>query len=280
MKFNVKKATELLCHTEFLIQDHDNRSQFYGIFKPSGSNPDALAFYIASPVFGSKIRGTYTFTAGSNFTMYKMEFDLYKKEWERTSTVISWKDIIEKDDTKEKEMKEEKDMKLDDAWKDCVINKDNAWTVNDQIKVGDTIYRIKSDTIDIKGNMTIAYTSYYNMMHVEFDTTSGGTDSINIEITPDMRVFKTDSQNDPGILVQHHDAKFNPELRVGKLYHVTNSNFQYMIHVKSITDDSIDVDIIETIRGLDNKSLLILTDKTFDITNDITKLLEYKFKEI
>ena len=274
MRFDVKKAKDLLCDTIFLVRDHDNQFQFCGILKPS--KPDELTFYIVCPADVSKIRGTYAFPVGSNFTMYKMEFDLYKKEWEYTSTAISWKDIIEKDDTKEEEMKEEKDMKLDDAWKDCVINKDNAWTVNDQIKVGDTIYRIKSDTIDIKGKMTIAYTSYYNMMHVEFNTTSGGTDSINIEITPDMWVFKTDSQNDPGILVQHHDAKFNPELRVGKLYHVTNSDFQYMIHVKSITDDSIGVDIIETIRGLDNKSLLILTDKTFDIA----KLLEYKFKEI
>ena len=161
-------------------------------------------------------------------------------------------------------------------WKDCVI-KDDAWVVNDQIKEGDTIYRLKTDMIDIKGHMTVADTHGY-MICVEFRNSSGHIDTINIDITPDMRVFKTDSKDDDGILVQHQKCKFNPELRVGKLYWITNSDleFKYVIHVISINDNSIDVNVINTLTDFTNKSSIKITGKSFDIT----ELLEYKFKEI
>lgn len=269
MKFDVKKAEDLLYASKFHIQDHDNRFQFYGIFK--SVNPDELTFYIMDRAYGSISRGTYTFPVGSNFTMHKMRLDEDNKEWVFTPNTIDWEDITEKDESNE----EEEDMKLD-SWKDCVI-KDNAWVVNGQIKKGYTIYRIKTDTIDIKGKMTIDNTTH-GMMYVEFTNSDGSLDNINIKITPDMRVFKTESPDDSGILVQHQKAKFNPELRVGKLYHVANSNtgIQYMMHVKSITDNAIEVHIINTVKELNNTSSLTVTGKAFDIQ----ELLEYKFKEI
>ena len=112
--------------------------------------------------------------------------------------------------------------------------------------------------------------------------TSGNTDSKNftrdIEITPDMKVFKTDSEDDPGILVQHQKGKFNPTLCAGKLYWVANNalQFQYIMHVRAINENSIDVNIINTIKELDNTSSIKIIGKSFDIT----ELLEYKFKEV
>lgn len=161
-------------------------------------------------------------------------------------------------------------------WKACVI-KENAWVVNDQIKTGDTIYRLKTDAIDIKGIMTVTNTAF-GMIRVEFTNSGGSIDNINIEITPDMRVFKTDAEDDSGILVQWQKCEFNPELRVGKLYWITNSDleFKYVMHVISINDNSIDVNVINTLTDFNNKSSITITGKTFDIT----ELLEYKFKEI
>lgn len=294
MKFDVKKEKDLL-EGEWRVQDHDNKFQFNGIFK--SIEPDELTFYIAGPLAESVCRGTYTFPAGSKFNLYKLRLDKDKKEWIYSpgpGHIIDWKDITETDEV-DVDVKGDKEMKLD-SWKDCVI-KDNAWFVNDQIKVGDTIYRIKTDAIDIKGHMTIGSTSF-GMLSVEFDYGDKDTDSIQIKIGPDMKVFKSGSpkqnerpriksnlcagsacsEKDPGILVQHRERKFNPELRVGRLYHVADSNtgIQYMLHVKSITDNAIEVHIINTVKEINNTSSLTVTGKSFDIT----ELLEYKFKEV
>ena len=106
----------------------------------------------------------------------------------------------------------------------------------------------------------------------------GSCENIDIEITPDMRVFKPDSPDNPGILVQQQECRFNPELRVGKLYWIANSNleFQYVMHVRSITGKSIDVNLITTVNELDNTSQLHIIGKSFDIA----ELLEYKFQEV
>lgn len=266
MKFDVKKAEELLYDSKFQIQDHDNKFQFYGIF--NSATPDRLTFYITSSKVGFDSHGTYTFPAGSNFTIHKLKLDVYEGEWIYTPNIISWEDITEQDE-------EEKEVKLD-PWKDFVI-KANAWYIDDQIKNGDAIYRLKTYAIDIKGKMTIDSTSY-GMLCIKCINSDGGTDIINLDITPDMRVFKTDSNDDPGILVQHQKGKFNPELRTGRLYFVTTSELglRYLVHAKSITDNSIDVDIIDTIADLGNSSSIKLTSKTFNIT----ELLDYKFKEI
>lgn len=270
IKFDVKKVEDLLYDSVWHIQDHDNKFQFNGTFK--SVKPDELTFYICGPTVGSKIRGTYTLPVGSQFTLYKMRRDADNKEWTFAGNNLTFKDIAKNDND---DNKEEKDMKPN-FWKDCVI-KENAWVVNDQIKEGDTIYRIKTDSIDIRGKMTIGNTCYY-MMYVEFTNSGESTDCINIEITPDMKVFKTDSTDDSGILVQQQKCKFNPELRVGKLYWITNSDleFKYVMHVKSITNDSIDVHIINTIKELDNRSSLTVTGKSFDIK----ELLEFIFKEV
>lgn len=268
--FDVKKTWDLLYDLKWHIQDHDNKFQFNGILK--SVKPYELTFYICGPTVGSNIRGTYTLPVGSQFTLYKMRLDADNKDWTFAGNNLTFKDIAKNDDNKE-----EKEMKLD-LWKDCVI-KENAWVVNNQIKTGDTIYRLKTDAIDIKGNMTIANTAF-GVIRVEFTNSDENTDGFNIAITPEMRVFKTDSQDDPGLLVQRQVCEFNPELRVGKLYRFTKSDsessFTNVMHVKSITDNSIEVDIINTITDLDNTSFIKLIGKAFDIT----ELLEYKFKEI
>lgn len=266
--FDVTTVIELLDDSVWHVQDHDNKFQFNGIFK--SVRPDELTFNICGPTGGSEIRGTYTLPVDSKFTLYKMRRDADNKDWVFAGNNLTFKDIAKNNDNKE-----EKEMKLN-FWKDCVI-KDNAWVVNDQIKEGDTIYRLKTDMIDIKGHMTVADTHGY-MICVEFRNSSGHIDTINIDITPDMRVFKTESPDDSGILVQHQKCKFNPELCTGKLYWITNSDleFKYLTHVKSITDKTIEVHIIKTVTELNNTSSLTVTGKSFDIT----ELLEYKFKEI
>lgn len=273
MKFDVKKAEDLLYEGKWHIQDHDTKFQFYGIFK--SIHPDELTFHIMDRTFGIS-RGTYAFPAGSHFNLHKLRFDKDKKEWIFSSGpnhIIDWKDITEIDNRDN--VVEEKDMKLD-SWKDCVI-KDNAWFVNDQIKDGDVIDRLKTDTIDIKGKMKIANISY-GMIHIESDNIDGIIGNINLEITRDMRVFKPDSPDNPGILVQQQKCKFNPELRVGKLYWIANADleFQYLMHVKSINDKSINVNLINTTDEFDNTSQFDIIGKSFDIT----ELLEYKFMEV
>lgn len=268
MKFDVKKVEDLLYDSVFSVLDHDNKFQFYGIFK--SVKPNELTFHITGPAVVSKIYGIYTFPAGSHFTLYKLRLDADNKQWVFTpNNDIYWKDIMEKDDKEKKEMKA-------DVWRDCVV-KENVCVINDQIKNGDTIYRIKTDTIDIKGKMTIMDTSY-SCISVKFDNSCERSEELIVEITPDMRVFKIDSQNDPGILVQHQKCKFNPELRVGKLYWIVNDDlqFQYIMHVRSITENSVDFNIINTIEEFDNTSSIKIIGKSFDIT----ELLEYKFKEI
>lgn len=266
--FDVKTAEELLLDSVWHVQDHDNKFQFNGIFK--SVKPDELTFYICGPTVGSKIRGTYTLPVGSQFTLYKMRRDADNKEWTFAGNNLTFKDIAKNDDNKE-----EKEMEPN-FWKDCVI-KENAWVVNDQIKTGDKIYRLKTDAIDIKGNMTVANTAF-GVIRVEFTNSNESTDGFNIQITPEMRVFKTDSENDSGILVQWQECEFNPELRVGKLYWIANSDleFKWVMHVIAITGNSIDVNLINTFTDLDNKSSITITGKTFDIT----ELLEYRFKEI
>ncbi len=177
--------------------------------------------------------------------------------------------LIEKDD------KEKKEMKLN-SWKDCVV-KDAAWVVNDQIKNGGTIYRIKTDYVDIKGMMTISNVNGPRIS-IDFDGMCGIPNTTKIYIVPEMRVFKTDSEDDPGLLLQDHEDIFNPELCVDKFYRVINSNtgIQYMMYIRSITDDAIDVIIINALKDLDNKSSIKTTNKEFDTT----ELIEYKFKEI
>jgi hypothetical protein len=93
-----------------------------------------------------------------------------------------------------------------------------------------------------------------------------------------MKVFKTDSEDDPGMLVQCRKVKFNPTLCAGKLYWVANDDlqFQYIMHVRAINENSIDVNIINTTKELDNTSSIKIIGKSFDIT----ELLEYKFKEV
>lgn len=273
-KFDVKKAEDLLYEGKWHIQDHDTKFQFYGIFK--SIHPDELTFHIMDRTIGIS-RGTYAFPAGSHFNLHKLRLDKDKKEWIFSSGpnhVIDWKDITETDDD-EVDVKEEKDMKLD-SWKDCVI-KDNAWFVNDQIKDGDVIDRLKTDTIDIKGKMKIANISY-GMIHIESDNIDGIIGTINLEITRDMRIFKPDSPDNPGILVQQQKCKFNPELRAGKFYRVVNSHLflQYVMYVRSINGDSIYANLINMITDLDNKSSVTVTGKMLDIA----ELSEYKFDEI
>ena len=252
MKFDVKKAKELLFDTEFLVQDHDNQFQFYGILKPSTSKPDELAFYIVCPVGGSKIRGIYTFPAGSKFTMRKMEFDLYKKEWEYTSTVISWKDITETDDDDDS-VKEEKNMieeeKNTTGSFPCVVSSDDAWSINEDINKGDHIYRIFNDKFDIKADMTIKSIGWskINLHLMDLDV-----DISNIEVDEKLRVCQTSSENDPGILVMKRKFNFNKNLRSGCLYRIIDSslNFKYLMYIRRFNEGHIDADIMKpTIHG-------------------------------
>ena len=267
MKFDVTKVEGLLYDSVFSVLDHDNKFHFYGIFK--SVKPDELTFHITGSAVGSKSHGIYTFPAGSHFTLYKMKKDDDNKQWVFTPNGVYWTDVMEKDNNEKKEMKA-------DVWRDCVV-KENEWVINDKIKNGDTIYRIKTDTIDIKGKMTIMNTGH-SCISVKFDNSCERSEELIVEITPDMRVFKIDSQNDPGILVQHQKCKFNPDLCVGKLYWIVNDDlqFQYIMHVRSITDNSVDFNIINTPKEIDNTSSIKIIGKSFDIT----ELLEYKFKEI
>ena len=163
-----------------------------------------------------------------------------------------------------------------EVWKDCVI-KDDKGIISDQINEKDTIYRIKTENIDIRGTMTVACASDGSMI-AEFRNYTGYLETICIDITPEMRIFKTDSPDDPGILVQRQNLKFNPNLRVGKLYWIANADlkFQYVMHIRAITGNSVDVNIINTITDLNNTSSIKIIGKSFDIT----ELLEYKFKEV
>lgn len=169
------------------------------------------------------------------------------------------------------DIKEEKNVT---EWLPCVVSEDK-WTVNEHIKRGDHICRIFNDKFDIKANMIIKTAGYYVISVHLIDQ---GIDILNIEIDEKLRVCATHSPDDSGIPVSINSNKFNPELRVGKLYWIANADleFQYVMHVRAITGKSIDVDLISTINGLDNTSRLDITGKSFDIT----ELLEYKFMEV
>lgn len=280
MKFDTNKAADLLYDTKFHIRDHDNHFQFYGIFK--SIKPDELVFHITGQSVGAKIHGEYIFPAGSHFNLYKMRLDATNTEWVFTQNNIDWKDLMEMDNNEKKEMKEEKEMNVEvwkvkpGSWKDCVV-KDVSLIVNDQIKDGDTIYRITTDYVDIKGKMTINNV-IGPRISLEFDGKCGIPNTTKIYLMPEMRVFKTDSETDPGFLLQEHKDTFNPELRVGKLYWIANADleFQYVMHVRAINENSIDVNLITTVTELNNTSSIKITGKSFDIT----ELLEYKFKEV
>ena len=280
MKFDVKKAEDLLYEGKWHIQDHDNKFQFYGMFK--SLKPDELTFYIMGRPLGSISRGTYTFPAGSNFSLHKLRLDADKKEWifaPGPGHIIDWKDITETDDSdnveEEQNMSEDiKEEKNVTEWLSCVVSEDK-WTVNEHIKRGDHICRIFNDKIDIKANMIIKTAGYYVISVHLIDQ---GIDILNIEIDEKLRVCATHSPDDSGIPVRIDSNKFNPELHVGKLYHVVNSNkdIQYMIHVKSITDNDMEVHVISTVKESNGTSSLTVIGRLFDIT----ELLEYKFKEV
>lgn len=275
MKFDVKKAEDKLYQGKFHVQDHDNKFQFYGVFK--SVKPDELTFYISGPTVGNTHTcGTYRFPAGSHFTIYTQRLNADKTEWIYSpgpGHIIDWKDITETDNDVEVDVKEDNDMKLD-SWKDFVI-KDDAWSINPIMKKGDRVYRFFNDKFDIKANMTINYLGY-GMIGFHMEDTD--TDIANMEIDESMRVCATHSPDDSGIPVRINNNKFNPELRVGKLYWVTdsNKNIPYMVHVKSITDNAIEVHIISTVKEHNNTSSLTVTGKEFGIA----ELLEYKFKEV
>lgn len=235
MKFNVKKAEALLYDSKFHIQDHDNRFQFYGILK--SVNPDELTFYIAGPAVGSIIHGTYTFPTGSNFTMKKLKLDANKKEWiYATGHIISWKDITEKD-----ESKEEKNMT---EWLPCVVS-DNTWSINEGVNKGDHIYRIFNDKFDIKANMTINYIGYIYKIGLHIIDTN--VDISNIEIDESLRVCLTSSENDPGTLVAKRDLNFNEELKPGCLYRIVDSSLKlrYLMYIRCFFEGYIDADIMK-----------------------------------
>jgi hypothetical protein len=251
----------------FHIQDRDRgfvfigRVRFYGL--------DFIQFDVlpTKEQPSCKTLGMYTFNVGSKFTLHGVKWNDEQYEYVYDESIIS-SEHLEKyvEDTKG-----DCNMKLD-SWKDCVI-KDDVRVV-DQIKNGDTIYRLKNDKFDIKAKITIADIGYRVMnIHLEDKDINmyGG-----IAIDETMRVFKTDSQDDPGILVQHQKYKFNPELRVGKLYIMININskIQYVIHVKSMTDTSMDVDIVDIIEDRYNERSVKTTGALYDIKD----LLEYKFR--
>jgi hypothetical protein len=235
MKFDVKKAEDLLYDSKFHIQDHDNKFLFYGIFK--SVQPDELTFYITGPFVGSKCRGTYTFPVGSKFTLHRLTLDADKKEWvDTTGHTISWKDIIVKDDKEETNMTE---------WLPCVVS-DGTWSVNEDVHKGDHIYRIFNDKFDVKANMTINYLGYYMIgLHLIDEN----ADISNIEIDESMRVCLTSSENDPGTLVMKQKLNFNTELTPGCMYRVVDSalNFKYLMYIRCFTGGYIDVDIMKPV---------------------------------
>ena len=280
MKFDVKKVEDKLHDSVFHVQDHDNKFQFYGIFKYV--MPDELMFFIVGSSVESTVRGTYAFPAGSHFTLHRLRKDVGCEKWTYApghENLIYWKDITEMDGKEKEEMKEEKEMNVEvwkvkpGSWKDCVV-KDLSLAVNDQIKDGDTIYRITTDYVDIKGKMTINNV-VGPRVSIDFDHMTGINRNMTIMLVPEMRVFKTDSENDPGFLLQENKDIFNPELKVGKLYPVINSNtgIQSMMHVKFITDTVIDVDIIPAIKDVLDKTSTKVIGKSFDIG----EFREYKF---
>jgi len=280
MKFDVKKVENMLHDSVFHVQDHDNKFQFYGIFKYV--KPDELMFFIGGSDVGSTVRGTYSFPAGSHFTLHRLRKDADNEKWVFApghENLIYWKDIMEMNDNEEKEMKEEKETNVEvwkvkpGSWKDCVV-KGVSLIVNDQIKDGDTIYRITTDYVDIKGKMTINNV-IGPRVSIDFDHMTGINRNMTIMLVPEMRVFKTDSENDPGFLLQEPIDIFNPDLHVGEVYPVINSNtgIQSMMHVKSITDTVIYVDIIPAIKDVLDKTSTKVISKSFDIG----EFCEYKF---
>jgi hypothetical protein len=249
MRFDVKKVHELLYDSKFHIQDHDNKFQFYGILK--FIEPDKLTFYITGPFDESECRGTYTFPAGSKFTLHKLRLDADKKEWIYTRDIIGWKDITETDDDTEEEMKEENNMveeeKNTTEWLPCVVS-DGTWTVNSFVNVGDHIYRIFNDKIDIKANMIIKSLGWSK---INLHLTDIDTDILNIAVDEKLRVCQTSSENDPGTLVMKRKLDFNKELRSGGLYRIIDSslNLQYLMYIKCYHGGYIDADIMHVIRG-------------------------------
>ena len=253
----------------FHIQDRDRGFVFIGRVRFSGL--DFIQFDVL-PIKeqpSCKTLGMYTFNIGSKFTLHGVKWNDEQNEYVYDESIIT-SEHFEKD---VEFTKGDDNMKLD-SWKDFVI-KDVSWFVNDQIKNGDTIYRIKTDYVDIKGKMKINNVDGPRIS-IEFDRMTSIYKNITIMIVPEMRIFKTDSENDPGILLQDHKYIFNPELCVGKLYIMTNINskIQYVIHVKSITDTSIDVDIVDIIEDSYNERSVKTTGALYDIKD----LLEYKFR--
>lgn len=253
----------------FHIQDRDRGFVFIGRLRFSGL--DFIQFDVL-PIKeqpSCKTFGMYTFDIGSKFTLHGVKWNDEQNEYVYDESIIT-SEHFEKD---VEFTKGDDNMKLD-SWKDFVI-KDVSWFVNDQIKNGDTIYRIKTDYVDIKGKMKINNVDGPRIS-IEFDRMTSIYKNITIMIVPEMRIFKTDSENDPGILLQDHKYIFNPELRVGKLYIMTNINskIQYVIHVKSITDTSMDVDIVDIIEDSYNERSVKTTGALYDIKD----LLEYKFR--
>ena len=255
----------------FHIQDRDRGFVFIGRVRFSGLDFIQFDVLPTKEQPSCKTLGMYTFNIGSKFTLHGVKWNDEQKEYVYDESIIT-SEHFEKD---VEFTKGDRNMKLD-SWKDFVI-KDVSWFVNDQIKNGDTIYRIKTDYVDIKGKMKINNVDGPRIS-IEFDRMTSIYKNITIMIVPEMRIFKTDSENDPGILLQDHKDIFNPELCVGKLYWITNSDleFKYLTHVKSITDKTIEVHIINTVKELNNTSSLTVTGKSFDIQ----EVLEYKFKEV
>ena len=222
--------------------------------------PDELTFYIMDRAVGSVSRGTYTFPAGSNFTIRRMILDVYRQLWIRTDDIISWEDITVKDDEDEKdidqdESKEENNMNENNVttWLPCVIS-DGTWSVNEDIHKGDHIYRIFNDKIDIKANMTINHLGYYMIgIHIM----DAHASIFEFEIDDSMRVCLTSSENDPGMLVMKQKLNFNTELTPGCLYRVVDSalNFKYLMYIRRFNGAGyIDADIMKVaIHGVYSK---------------------------
>lgn len=251
----------------FHIQDRDRgfvfigRVRFYGL--------DFIQFDVL-PIKeqpSCKTLGMYTFNIGSKFTLHGVKWNDEQNEYVYDESIIT-SEHFEKD---VEFTKGDDNMKLD-SWKDFVI-KDNTWSINPIIKKGDSVCRFFNDKFDIKANMTINYLGY-GMIGFHMDDTD--TDITNMEIDETMKVCATHSPDDPEVPVRINSYKFNPELCVGKLYIMTNINskIQYVIHVKSITDKTIDVDIVDIIEDRYNERSVRTTGALYDIKD----LLEYKFR--
>lgn len=248
MKFNVKKVHELLYDTKFHIQDHDNKFQFYGILKLI--EPDKLTFYIAGPFDGSECRGTYSFPAGSKFTLHKLRLDEDKKEWIYTPGIIGWKDITETDDDNVEEENNMSEEKNTTGLLPCVVSSDDAWNINEDINNGDHIYRIFNDKFDIKANMIISHLGEYGMgCIIGLHLIGADADISTIEIDESTRVCQTSSENDPGTLVMKRKLNFNKALRSGCLYRIidSSSNFKYLMYIRCFREGYIDADIMKPV---------------------------------